>query len=295
MRGGPVARVEPPRAGAAQGPRRAGPPARSVAQRGRHRSAAAEDPRGRRPRPADPGRGPPVAPPSPPKRLGLIDFTAERQRHARFIGRDDVLARLDEWLDGPRSSSWVAVTGGPGVGKSAILSAWLARREQAGAIVPHHFIRRQVADWDQPEVIAASLAAQIEVAFPGLRDPEVKPERRLLELLGRVSRQLDPPNHLVIVVDGLDETRAEPGDNPLPRFLPHVLPAGIRLLCSTRPVHPHLSYLEARSPLRWLDLDDAAWAASNEAVVRGFWAAVAAAYHPPLSARTVDLVIARAD
>src|SRR5688572_20292448 len=134
------------------------------------------------------GRGEPLAP--SPVRAELIDFTVERQRHRRFVGREDVLARLDEWLLGPDDTGWVVVTGGPGMGKSAILSAWLARREAAGAVVPHHFVRRQVIDWDQPERIAASLAAQIEAMFPSLRDPEARPEARLLELFVRVSRHL---------------------------------------------------------------------------------------------------------
>jgi hypothetical protein len=30
------------------------------------------------------------------------------------------------------------------MGKSAILAAWLARREAAGATVPHHFIRCRI-------------------------------------------------------------------------------------------------------------------------------------------------------
>ena len=68
----------------------------------------------------------------------------------------------------------------------------------------------------------------------------------------------------------IDETRAEPGDNPLPRFLPHEVPAGIRLVCAMRPTYPHLGWIEARSPTRRIDLDDRRWAASNEAVVRGF-------------------------
>jgi hypothetical protein len=113
------------------------------------------------------------------------------------------MARLDEWLLDASDTRWVFVTGGPGMGKSAILAAWLARREAAGAatpgpagpiattLVPHHFIRRQVADWDQPEVIAGSLAAQIEAAFPALRDADARPQSRLLDLLGRLSRQLD--------------------------------------------------------------------------------------------------------
>jgi hypothetical protein len=89
--------------------------------------------------------------PASPPAAERIDFTDERERHLRFVGRDDVLARLDEWLLGPDETRWVVVTGGPGMGKSAILSKWLDRREAAGAAVPHHFVRRQVIDWDQPE------------------------------------------------------------------------------------------------------------------------------------------------
>jgi WD40 repeat protein len=223
-----------------------------------------------------------------------IDFTLERQRHRRFVGREDVLARLDAWLLGANDTGWVVITGGPGMGKSAILSRWLDHREAAGAAVPHHFVRRQVIDWDQPERIAASLAAQIEAIFPEQRDARAKPEGRLPELLGRVSQRLGASGRLVIVIDGLDETRAEPGENPLPRFLPHAVPAGIRILCATRPTYPLLGWIEARSPSRRVNLDDNQWASSNEAVVRGFWEAVEPDYHPPLPAATVAAAIARA-
>jgi hypothetical protein len=224
-----------------------------------------------------------------------IDFTAERTRHVRFVGREDVLRQLDTWLDGSDHTGWVVVTGGPGMGKSAILSTWLTRRENAGATVPHHFVRRQVADWDQPEVIAASLATQIEALFPALRDPDARPERRLIELLGRVSKQLGATRRLVVLVDGLDETDTGHGENPLPRFLPHALPLGVRFLCATRPSYPHLDWIEARNPVRRLDLDDARWAASNEAVVRGFWHTMAAEYQPALSAQMIAEAIARAE
>jgi AAA ATPase domain/Calcineurin-like phosphoesterase len=233
--------------------------------------------------------------PVPSAHAEMIDFTVERHRHRRFVGRDDVLAQLDQWLIGPGEAGWVVVTGGPGMGKSAILSAWLARREAAGVVVAHHFVRRQVANWDQPEVIVASLAAQIEAVFPELRDAEAKPEARLIELLGRVSRRLGPSGELVVLVDGLDETRAEPGDNPLPRFLPPSVPEGIRLLCATRPTYLHLDWIEARSPARRIDLDDSRWAKSNTAAVRGFWEAVATEYAPPLPAETIAAAIDRAD
>jgi hypothetical protein len=227
-------------------------------------------------------------------RPGLIDFTLERGRLVRFLGREDALSCLDHWLDDPSEQGWVVVTGGPGMGKSALLSAWLARRESKET-VPCHFVRRNVADWDQPEVIAASLAAQIEAAFPDLVDDGAKPERRLLELLGRVSLQLGLSQRLVIMVDGLDETRAEAGDNPLPRFLPYVAPTGIRLLCAMRPTYPYLDWIESRNAVRRLDLDDSHWSASNEAVVSAFWTSVAAEYDPPLPAATTEAACVNAD
>ncbi len=235
-------------------------------------------------------------PPQPSQtRTGLIDFTIERQRHRRFVGRKDVLAQLDGWLLGPGDDRWVVVTGSAGMGKSAVLSAWLERREAAGAVVPHHFVRRQVSDWDQPERIADSLAAQIEAMFPELCDPSANPEGRLIELLGRVSKRLGPSGDLVVLVDGLDETHAEPGDNPLPHFLPHEVPPGIRLLCAMRPTYPHLNWISARSPARRIDLDDGQWTASNEAVVCGFWEAVSTEYEPPLPTATMAAAIDHAD
>jgi hypothetical protein len=74
----------------------------------------------------------------------------------------------------------------------------------------------------------------------------------------------------------------------------HVAPSGIRMLCAMRPTYPHRRWIEARSPARHIDLDDRRWAASNEAVVRGFWQAVATEYEPPLLGATVATAIDRA-
>ena len=66
------------------------------------------------------------------------------------MGRTALLAQLDQLMFEDRVDRWVVVTGGPGMGKSALLAAWLARREAADAVVPHHFIRRGEYDWDDP-------------------------------------------------------------------------------------------------------------------------------------------------
>jgi hypothetical protein len=83
----------------------------------------------------------------------ILDFRSERARHEQFLGRDDVLAALDAALEATRG--WVLVTGQPGMGKSAILTRWLARAELDGRPAPHHF-----------------LAAQIERLYPAQTDPK---------------------------------------------------------------------------------------------------------------------------
>ena len=159
-----------------------------------------------------------------------FDYSGERQRHEKLVGRAALLARLDQLLVDGDGDRWGVVTGGPGMGKSAILAAWLARREAAGAAVPHHFIRRGQYDWDDPAQLVGSLVAQLEDRFTALREPEadarMHPAARLARMLSRVSaHELVPRGErLVVLIDGLDEydppAKAPPGD-PLTAFLPH--------------------------------------------------------------------------
>ncbi|WP_437873036.1 TIR domain-containing protein [Sorangium sp. So ce363] len=229
----------------------------------------------------------------------LIDFGIERSRHEHFFGREDVLSAIDRHLDGAGvSGRWVLVTGGPGMGKSAILSRWLDVQEQRGHRAPHHFLRRDVMDWDRPEAVARSLSAQIEALFPAQRDPEARPESRLIELLAKVSKHELAPRgeRLVLVVDGLDEARSDgAGQNPLPSFLPYALPPRVHALCASRPQYPHLAWLESRGNVRRLDLDAPAWAGSNEQACRAFWGDQAPRFTPPLDPRLVEEAVARAE
>ncbi|TMQ17784.1 MAG: NACHT domain-containing protein [Deltaproteobacteria bacterium] len=227
--------------------------------------------------------GPSVAPSTSPQRAG-IDFTAERARHARFVGRTALLAELDRRLIEDAADRWVVVTGGPGMGKSALLATWLTRREAAGDRVPHHFIRRGEYDWDDPAKLVGSLVAQIAARFPDPPEPEadarMHPAARLHAALQRVSQhQLVPQGRrLVVLIDGLDEydppagsvAAGAPGRDPLAEFLPHNLPPGVSVLCASRPRHPYVDLLLARGAQQ-LDLDGAALAAENTATVQAFW------------------------
>ncbi|XXX49066.1 AAA family ATPase [Sorangium sp. So ce119] len=229
----------------------------------------------------------------------LIDFGIERSRHEHFFGREDVLAAIDRHLEGAGASGrWVLVTGGPGMGKSAILSRWLDLEEQRGRRAPHHFLRRDVMDWDRPEAVTRSLSAQIEAHYPAQKDPAARPESRLIELLARVSKHELVPRgeRLVLVVDGLDEARSEgAGQNPLPGFLPYALPPRVHALCASRPQYPHLGWLESRGNVRRIDLDAPEWTGSNEQACRAFWADQAPRFTPRLDSRLVEEAIARAE
>ena len=207
-----------------------------------------------------------------------IDFTAERACHERFVGRTALLARLDELLIGKRAHRWVVVTGGPGMGKTALLAAWLARREAAGATVPHHFIHRgHLADAAK---LVGSLVAQLARQFPNQREPEaevhIHAAARLDAMLTRVSANELVPHgeRLVVLIDGLDEY--DPPEQsiaePLAAFLPRVLPPGVSVLCTSRPRHPHLDDLVGARGALQLDLDNKReFAADNDATVRAFW------------------------
>jgi AAA ATPase domain len=190
---------------------------------------------------------PPGARPLPTK---AISFGLERLRHARFVGRARLLARLDQLLIADTVDRWVVVTGGPGMGKSAVLATWLAHREAAGGMVPHHFIRRGFANWDDPEALVGSLVAQIEARFPGTCEPEadarLAPVARLAEALLRVSERVlaQRGERLVLLIDGLDEydpPAGPPPADPLAAFLPYALPPGVSVLCASRPRHPYVS------------------------------------------------------
>lgn len=171
-----------------------------------------------------------------------FDWTGERQRHTELFGRQPVLDALSEAL---QRGGWIVISGRAGVGKTALLVHLLNELERhRGRPVPHHFLRRSIADSTRPGVVLRALSAQIEAQYPHQTDPDAPPELRLIQLLSRVAQQgLDVGDDLVLVVDGLEEVEAEGRSNPLPRFLPPELPPGVTLVCTIDPGYPHFSWL----------------------------------------------------
>jgi len=230
-------------------------------------------------------------------RREIIDFATERGRHKHFFGREDVLGEMDAWVR-ERDGGWLMITGSPGLGKSALMDRWLRRREATGSLTAFHFIRRGHLDWAEPQVVQRNLAAQLEVMFPGQRDPEADPMYRLEQLLGRVGPVLVERDHrLVLLVDGLDEAMAlgtGSKDNPIPRIFPLELPERVFVVTASRPRYPHLDWLEQRNgPFEHVPLD--ARVASNEGAVRAYWTALGPTMSPPLASELVEAAIRGAE
>jgi WD40 repeat protein len=216
---------------------------------------------------------------------GFIDFTRERLRHGTIFKRDAVFHTVRGWFDG-FSKGWILIRGGPGTGKSAILSALLDRLEAelGRGAVPHHFLRRGQANWDEPDAVLRNLNAQLE----GLAKPVDQVNAQGLEqfevLLARaVEHNPSGPGRLVVVIDGLDEAAAPVGeDGVLQRFLPAYLPEGVWIVCSSRPNFPELGWLEQRLGLRTIDLDQGPWLDDNRRVVEAYWRNKGPQLEPPI-------------
>jgi WD40 repeat protein len=253
-------------------------------------------------------------------------FRGERAEYAGSVPRPALVQELDRLLFA-EASHLVLLVGGPGRGKSALLTQYLAHLESGSAgqagepakkpgflarlfgggksaasqaaaqrRIPYHFLRRGVSGTAQPAEVARSLAEQIEASYPDCRDPAAEPALRLAELLQRVSsRVLVPSNQrLVIVIDGLDEAEQAELGNPLPHFLPETVPANVALLCAARAGDPNLDWLHQLRP-RSLDLDDARWQAEGEAAVQAYWQQHGPRFAPKLPEAVVAEAVARAE
>lgn len=216
----------------------------------------------------------------------------ERLAHPLCLGREPLVKELDRLLF-EESHAWVVLSGSPGRGKSAIISAYLGHLESGGDAprpgllsrlfgggkkrparrFAYHFLSPRLPGTTQPEAVAGSLCEQL-VAMYGLpaTGSSASPVERLGELLAQLSKSqlADSGGRLVLVLDGLDEAEGAEAENPLPRILPETLPAGVSVLCTTRPTEPHLPWLLQRQS-QHLDLDGPDFAVQNAAAAEASW------------------------
>ena len=196
----------------------------------------------------------------------------ERVQLDRFVGRDWLLAEVDAFLRDNDRGLFV-LEAAAGLGKTTFL-AYLVR--ERGYI--HHFVELAPGPDGVPTGLR-NLAAQIvrtwkldpylaEGVVPGAA---VRPDflQKLLFEAARARDEKRPDEKIVLVVDALDEAGTPPGQNVL--GLPRVLPQGVYLVVSQRPVDVSLRIDGPRRVFRLRPEDS-----ENRADMRSYLEAAAA-------------------
>jgi hypothetical protein len=153
----------------------------------------------------------------------------ERVNLDHFTGRKWLLGEVDAFLHS-HDRGYFILEAGAGLGKTAFL-AWLVK--ERGYI--HHFVEL-APGLDGVECGLKNLAAQLILAFklsPEILPSAARPEY-LSKLLKEASKKRSEGEKIVLVVDALDEAGTPEGQNVL--GLPNVLPGGVYIIVSQRPV-----------------------------------------------------------
>lgn len=170
---------------------------------------------------------------------------------AQFTGRSWLLDAIDAFVDG-HDRGYVVLEAEAGMGKTAFM-LWMSK--QRGCV--HHFVRLMV-DPDDVGAAMRNLTAQLirswdlqGRAVGGLLPPAASRPDFFQEVLTEAADKRDalyPEEPIVIVVDGLNETKPRAGQNPL--GLPQDLPPGVYFLVSQRTVHVPLVTTVPRTVVR---------------------------------------------
>jgi tetratricopeptide (TPR) repeat protein len=190
--------------------------------------------------------------------LKPLDCTADIvSRVQKFTGREWLIEELNQWREGDRHSRVFWLSGGPGVGKSAV-AAWLAHSNRA-QVIAVQFCRYNSPERREPTRVIRSIAFQLATRLPDYRrhlmyQPEIadldrkNPAELFDYLLANPLRYAINGNrsrHL-IVLDALDESLKE-GKSELTELIAaeiHKLPDWIGWVVTSRPEAPIRRQLE---------------------------------------------------
>lgn len=180
-------------------------------------------------------------------------------RHRHFVGREWILDRFDQWLKDDEEPVLFLV-GAPGVGKSALLTHWIANRMGVGAV---HFCRYDNQDLRNPEAMVASIAGQLlRHDIPSHREAleaflaDARSAKDAASMMDRLvigplmSQSISQP--WVLAVDALDEG-GEAIYELLARAKPYLSASKLRLLVTSRPEADILQHFEHKIVLSATD------------------------------------------
>ena len=190
------------------------------------------------------------------RNLAKSEFKGDIEYHVgRFQDgtRERVFNKVQNWLDNRNSQNRVMViSADAGMGKSVISAVICKRMQEAGRLSGSHFCQHNNARYRNPQLMLQSLACHLCHALPEYKQALVKQLSRNLgkdlnnmgveELFALLFKEplctvADPGRHMLMVIDGLDESEFQERNELLDVIANHFckLPCWIRFLCTTRP------------------------------------------------------------
>ena len=187
--------------------------------------------------------------------------------------REWVFNRVQNWLDDRNSQNRVMViSGNAGMGKSVIAAVICQRMQESGRLSGNHFCQHNNSRYQNPQLMLQSLACHLSLTLPEYKQALVEQLSRNLgrdlnsmgveELFALLFREPlstvgDPGRNMLMVIDGLDESKYE-GRTELLDVIGNQfckLPPWIRFLVTTRPATNINDKLNHLKPFQ-LDPDD---------------------------------------
>jgi hypothetical protein len=155
-----------------------------------------------------------------------------RSRRLAFVGRQDLLRRLNEYAR--TGGNPLLITGESGCGKSALLAEWVARwrKDHPDDFIIQHFIGStpDSADW---QGLVRRLLAELKRVFSIADEIPVQPDA-LRGALNEWTAKVAGSRRIVIVLDAINQL-AEDGAARHLGWLPEHLPSCFRVLASSLP------------------------------------------------------------
>lgn len=190
-------------------------------------------------------------------RLKPLDFGVDVSRMTKdFTGRQWLFDEFDYWIK--QSSSRVfLISGDPGIGKSAIMAQLACKHPH---VMAFHFCISSLADSVNPDVFVKSIAAQLATQIKEYHDTirqlnfeqlsRLDPGTLFRRLIADPLKSINLKEQIVILVDALDESWTETGDNIVRVLHDRIedLPKQVKVMVSSRKIPDIIDLLSKYKP-----------------------------------------------
>lgn len=155
-----------------------------------------------------------------------------RSRRLAFVGRDDLLRRMDE--EASTKGNPAVLTGESGCGKSALLAEWVARwrKNHPHDLIVQHYIGStpDSADW---QGLVRRILSELKRAFPITEEIPVQPDALRSALFDWIVKAAGS-RPVVLVLDALNQLTEDGAAQQL-GWLPSAFPSNFRVFVSSLP------------------------------------------------------------